>query len=139
MNKVRKKSKLVSRTNDEGITDSKNEIEANSEEKDVDITEASDNESDLEDSSENDDEITKHAEFVFRHRNGYRKASLKYTKEVSYEKWCENYSPYVDPMFYMIVEPFVKGFKEMAVNKLDIKDFYTFAYENSSGHISPYI
>ena len=58
---------------------------------------------------------------------------------LGYSNWCEEYSCYIEPIFNINIQPFIKGLKDISTNEPDIKDFYKFAYLNSSGYISPYL
>jgi len=58
---------------------------------------------------------------------------------LGYNNWCEGYSCYIEPIFNINIQPFIKDLKDISTNEPDIKDFYRFAYLNSSGYISPYL
>jgi hypothetical protein len=70
---------------------------------------------------------------------GNRERGIRTNEIIGFSRWCNGYSSYIEPMFNIHIEHFIKGLKDIAIDEPDIKDFYEFAYENSSGIINAYL
>lgn len=55
-----------------------------------------------------------------------------------YAFWCRSHKKYVE-LLYDTAEPFVNSLKGPGGRNPTINDFYAFAFNNSSGYISPYL
>lgn len=55
-----------------------------------------------------------------------------------YTLWCRLHKKYVE-LLYDVACEYIKSFKSSETIEPTIRDFYAFAYRNSSGYISPYL